>query len=30
MLVFLVLGICVWDVADVGAFSLGYLCLGHC
>ena len=30
MLVFLVWGICIWDVADVGVFSLGYLYLGCC
>ena len=27
MLVFLVWGICIWDFADVGVFSLGYLYL---
>ena len=30
MLVFLVLGFCIWDVAEVGVFSLGYLYLGCC
>ena len=30
MLVFLALCICIWDVADVGFFSFGYLCLGRC
>ena len=30
MLVFLVLGICIWHVADVGVFSFGYLYLARC
>ena len=30
MLVFLVLGVCIWDVADGGVFSFGFLYLGCC